>query len=327
MYKKDKYEEMLEQAEDLLNTDLSTSFKDEEAFTAAKVAHLLPDYEKYIERVKNRNGKPEGKTTGFTDIDIATGGLRKKSLWVIGGPPSTGKSAIALQICLNASVDNAKIAIFSMEMSKEDVISRLLGSLGRLSVTAIRNGILEDDLMPHFEEIKKKLAGYDMYIFDDPSYCDLEKVRKLLSNLKLTGNEFDIILMDHLSYFAMKGAKGEYENRTNTIYELFNIAKEMDTCMLVLSQVSLESQKNAADRLHFLGSGEILNCAEVAVQLDRDILGRSSKLRFRMVKNRNGPLMDNITLDYDTETQRIFLPDPIDELNTPLLSNKGELQK
>lgn len=323
----DKFNKLVKKHEEISGYGGYKNNNHDEVFEAAKISNLMPEYEQYLKNIKNRGGRPEGKTTGFVDIDVATGGFRKKVIWVIGGASSTGKSALAIQFCVNSAIkDSAKIGFFSMEMSKEDVINRLLGCLGNIPVTAVRNGLLEEKKeIERFETAKEKLANYDIYVFDSPLFADIEKLKDFLLHLKDMGSVFDLIVLDHLSHFSYKTGKNDFENRTSTMYALQSLAKDVDTCILLLSQVSISTQKSSMDdQINFLGSGEILNCAEVAIYLSRDIFNKPDKLKFKMVKNRNGPILGIITFDYAVESQRIYFTDPVDELNAPLLSGIDE---
>lgn len=245
--------------------------KSDKSFTPLK--RIIPGAFETVEQLYKRKEMITGVPTGFTELDKMTAGLQPSDLIILAGRPSMGKTAFAMNIAQNASLlDKTGVAIFSLEMSKEQLAMRLLCSAGHIDSQRVRTGKLHNEDWPKLTRAVGMLTEAPMYIDDTPAISVLEmraKVRRLAAQYPL-----GMIIVDYLQ--LMRG-RNSTENRTQEISEISRslkaMAKELKVPVIALSQLnrSLESRPDKRPMMSDLReSGAIEQDADVICFIYRD---------------------------------------------------------
>lgn len=257
---------------------------------------LYNTFEK-LEEVHNSNSQITGITTGFADIDLLTAGLQKSDLVLIAARPSMGKTAFALNIAQNTAIksDNS-VAVFSLEMSKEQLTQRMLCAEAQVDSKKLRTGDLNDLEWQKIAHACTVLSNSKIYIDDTPGIGIME-MRSKCRRLKIE-HGLDLILIDYLQ--LMTGSRRS-ENRQQEISELSRslkaLAREMDCPVVALSQLSRAPDARADHRpvlSDLRESGAIEQDADVVMLLFREFYySRDPEVKnlaeLNIAKQRNGP--------------------------------------
>ncbi len=251
-----------------------------------------------IEKRFKQKGLVAGVPTGFKKLDTLTTGLQPGDLIIIAGRPSMGKTAFALNIAANAALEaNIPVAIFSLEMSKEQLGLRLLSSEARVSGSKIRSGFLNAKQdWPALTAAADKLYSAPIYIDDTPAISVLEmraKARRLKADKGL-----GLLLVDYLQ--LMRGRSESFDSREQEISDISRslkaLAKELDIPVVALSQLNrkVEDRPNKRPQLSDLReSGAIEQDADVIAFIYRErVYNRESEENTAEIiigKQRNGP--------------------------------------
>jgi replicative DNA helicase len=254
-----------------------------------------------------------GVATGFTKLDELTAGLQKSDLVILAGRPGMGKTALALNIAKNAAVDaNIPVAIFSLEMSKEQLSLRMLSSEARIDSYRLRRGFISQDDWIKITDSAGILSQAPIFIDDSPNITALE-IRAKSRRLKMDKN-IGLIIIDYLQ--LMKG-RVSAERRDLEISEISRslkaLAKELDLPVIALSQLNrkLEERSDKRPQLADLReSGALEQDADVVAFLYRDELynkdennPNKGKAELIVSKQRNGPTGFTILTFLDTYTR------------------------
>lgn len=262
------------------------------------IKELIKDSIETIDELYQRKAHVTGLASGFNDIDVMTAGLQKADLIVIAGRPSMGKSAFVCCIAEHvAAVDKRPVAFFSLEMSKEQLVQRLLCSFARVDAHRVRTGFLGQSDWPKLTNAAGKLAEAPLYIDDTPAVSALEiraKARRLKSRF-----DIQLVIVDYLQ--LMRGPSG-VENRQQEISEismsLKALARELSIPVIAISQLSraVESRSDHRPQLSDLReSGAIEQDADVVMLLLREEYympteENKGKAEIIIAKQRNGPV-------------------------------------
>ncbi len=266
------------------------------SFTTLK--EVIKDSFLMIEQLYDRKEAITGVPSGFKDLDELTTGFQKSDLIVIGGRPSMGKTALSLNIAQHIGVNlNEPVAIFSLEMSKEQLAFRMLCSEARVDSNSIRKGFIKKDDWHSLTSAASKLAGAPIYIDDSPGMTVLEmraKARRLKAEHGLS-----LVIVDYLQ--LMRG-RGNAERREQEISEISRslkaLAKELRVPVIALSQLNrgVENRTDKKPNLSDLReSGAIEQDADVIIFLYRDEIynkkgsDNKGKAEIIIAKQRNGP--------------------------------------
>ena len=193
-----------------------------------------------LEQIEQMAGRPEmitGVPTGFTDFDRMTSGLQRQELIVIAGRPSTGKTALALNMAQYAAKNANVVGIFSLEMSAEQLVSRLLCSEARVDAHRLRTGYLNREEWARLADALRRLCETKVYIDDTPGIGVMEmraKSRRLKAEHGL-----DLLIIDYLQLMA---GRGRIESRQQEVSQISRdlkaLAKELEVPVVALSQLS-----------------------------------------------------------------------------------------
>jgi replicative DNA helicase len=272
------------------------------------VRDILKDTFKIIEQLYDRKELVTGVPTGFTDLDKMTAGMQKSDLIIIAGRPSMGKTAFALNLIEHAATnaDNpVSSVIFSLEMSKEQMVQRMLCSLAKVDAGRMRTGHLAESDWPKLTMAAGTLNEAQLFVDDTPAISVLE-LRSKCRRLKAE-HGLGLIIIDYLQ--LMRGSNTE--NRQQEISEISRslkaLAKELSVPVVALSQLnrSLESRTDKRPMMSDLReSGAIEQDADVIMFVYRDAVycedcksrertcekGHDKDAEIIIGKQRNGPI-------------------------------------
>ncbi|MEB3428512.1 replicative DNA helicase [Citroniella saccharovorans] len=235
-----------------------------------RVGNLTSEVIKNMSIRSSLNGDITGVTTGLVDLDNMLSGLQKSDLVLLAARPSMGKTALGVNIAVNASLNENHVAIFSLEMSKMQLMQRIISQLSFVDLTDIITGNISD-----WDEILTTISALekiDLYIDDTPS-ISLSELRAKCRRLKAEKG-LDLIVIDYLQLMT---TKGRTENRQLEISAISRglkaLAKELNAPVLALAQLSRapELRQNKRPILSDLReSGAIEQDADVVMMLYRD---------------------------------------------------------
>lgn len=253
-----------------------------------------------IDKLYQRKEHVTGLASGFNEFDVKTAGLQPSDLVIVAGRPSMGKSAFAAGICEHAAIDLKKPAIFfSLEMSKEQLVQRMLCSHARVNAQNVRTGYLSHQDWPKLTAAAGKLSEAPLFIDDTPGQTVLE-VRAKARRLKMQ-YDIQLIVIDYLQ--LMQGV-GKTESRQQEISEISRslkaLARELRVPVIAVSQLSraVESRTGNRPQLSDLReSGAIEQDADLVVFLFREEYynpteENKNRAQAIIAKQRNGPIGD-----------------------------------
>lgn len=255
-----------------------------------------------LEKLAQTKGEITGLATGFYDLDKITSGFHENELIIIAARPAMGKTAFALNLASNIAIQSGKtVALFNMEMGAEQLINRMLSSIGQIEGKKFRTGHLENEDWKKLNEAISKLAETKIFIDDTPGMTIGEiraKCRRLASSEKGLG----IVIIDYLQLIS--GSARYAGNRQQEVSEisrsLKTLAMELKIPVIALAQLSrtVEGREDKRPLLSDLReSGSIEQDADIVAFLYRDdyytketsIDENTSKSEFIIAKHRNGP--------------------------------------
>ena len=261
------------EAEDIL--DVTNSVSDELASLFKSTSTTVTTINDGLESVygminKNLSGnKPlTGTPTGFERIDSKSGGLQKSDLIIIAGETSQGKTSLAVSMMRNASFSGAKIAMYSMEMKKEQITARILSMESGIPSNQIMYSRLTDSQIQAIDKRIGKLSGKGIY-FDDRSTSNIDTIISSIRYMKLKFG-IDGAIVDYLQILNvnMKGANKE-QQMGDVARRLKILAKELDIWIIALSQLNRDTMNPVPTIARLRDSGQIAEAADVVILVYR----------------------------------------------------------
>ncbi|MDP8262816.1 MAG: replicative DNA helicase [Candidatus Ancaeobacter aquaticus] len=261
------------------------------------IKDLIKESVMTVQNLYNKKTRIIGVPSGFADIDEKMSGLQKSDLIILAARPSMGKTSLALSIAEHVGIREKKpVALFSLEMSKEQLVMRMLCSLARVNAHKVRSGFLGESDFPDLVNAAGKLSTAPVYIDDTPSISVMElraKARRLKMKAKI-----EVIIVDYIQLVA--GSSRRSENRQQEMSDISQalkaLARELQVPVVVLSQLNraVESRPDHRPQLSDLReSGAIEQDADVVLLLTRreyydreDSPGTADLI---IAKQRNGP--------------------------------------
>ena len=246
----------------------------------APVSELAPGALEMIQRLYEQEGEVTGVETGFEDLDRLTTGFHKSDLIILAARPAMGKTAMALNAIWHASGEkNMPVAIFSLEMSKEQLVQRLISQTTRIPSQALRSGNVKAEDWPKLVRGVAEVSRAPIWIDDTAGVTLMEiraKVRRLASQLNVAGEmPLSLVVVDYLQLMVGQGIR--LENRQQEIAEISRglkvLARDLDVPVLAVAQLSraVESRHDKRPLLSDLrDSGAIEQDADVVMFLYRD---------------------------------------------------------
>ncbi|MGH9933470.1 MAG: replicative DNA helicase [Pyrinomonadaceae bacterium] len=286
--------------------------------------HVKPVAQELLEKIQEMEGRSSvltGLTTGFADLDTLTSGLQRQDLIIVASRPSMGKTSLALMLAENAAihVPGAVVGMFSLEMSKEALVMRMLCSQANIDAQRFRNGFLS---RAEWTQLGKSLITLsDTKIFlDDSAGITVLEMRAKARRLAAEQKRLDLIVVDYLQ--LMSGSAKRFESRQQEVSqisrELKGLAKELNVPLVALSQLSRapESRSDHRPQLADLReSGALEQDADVVAFIyrpeqyktpeERDSLPDDEKNVAELIvaKQRNGPT-DTVRLRFTPSSMR-----------------------
>jgi replicative DNA helicase len=219
--------------------DLSQKETSSELELVGKPGGTLTNVLKQISELAENKGKMSGIPTGYRDLDSVTNGLQKSALILLAARPGVGKTSFAMNIAEYAAINEGKkVAIFDLEMSREQLMQRALSSVGKVKLEKVLKGTLEQEEWKRIWTAEKKLAQSSIYVDDSSMVTPFDIISKC-RKLKMTEG-LDLVVIDYLQLMTM--GKGNRESRTQEVSDLTRTlkiaAKELDVPIILLSQLS-----------------------------------------------------------------------------------------
>ena len=265
------------------------------------INELLKISFKELEELAENKQHITGVPTGFKELDKLLAGLHKGDLCILAARPSVGKTALALNIAVNAAKSGTAVAIFSLEMGAEQLVQRVLCAEARINLQDVRTGYVKDADWYAIHTAMGKLANLEFYVDDTPSISILELRAK--ARRQLRDKPKGLIVVDYLQLMQPQGRRSE--NRQTEIAEISRglkiLGKELGVPVLALSQLSRAVEQRAGKRPQLSDlreSGAIEQDADVVMFIDRNTdthndeeEGRPQKGTAEIIvaKHRNGP--------------------------------------
>jgi replicative DNA helicase len=317
----DDIDDVIEQAEkqvfDVTNERVETAFRG--------IDELLTDGWKKLEELYERQEHLTGISTGWADLDKVLAGLHRGDLIVLAARPSVGKTAFALNLAVSAAKAGVPVGLFSLEMSSEQLVMRILASESRVDGQKLRTGRLSDADWKPLMDAMGRLDSCDLRVDDTPALSIMElraKARRMFR-----GKKSGLVIVDYLQ--LMQPQQRRSENRQVEIAEISRglkiLAKELDLPVVALSQLS-RAVEQRADKRPMLSdlreSGAIEQDADVVMFIHRDTQKRDDGAyeeerggrvppkgvaEIIVAKHRNGPT-DTVQLVYLENYMRFVNP-------------------
>lgn len=297
--------------------NLTTEIKSQKVFSSAELLSEL-----FLElKEKSLNPSISGVASGFYDLDSFTQGFQKSDLIIIAGRPSVGKTALSLNIALNIIKEsNLPVLFFSLEMSKEQIMYRLLAMESDISQIRLRSGRLSKRDWFKLNEMIKIVSKLP-FLVDDTSDLSIENIKSRLKTVIFEQNKIGLIIIDYLQ--LMQISKSRTENRAQELSKITRslkiIAREFNIPIIALSQLS-RSIETRMDKKPILSdlreSGSIEQDADLVLMLYKNLdynlnlaksfTNQNSQLiELIIAKHRNGPV-GTIRLDFDEKRNKFF---------------------
>ncbi|MBI5401714.1 replicative DNA helicase [Candidatus Wolfebacteria bacterium] len=274
------------------------------------IKDLIPPFLDRLAKAHERKDGISGVTSGFKKLDYLLAGFQKSDLVILGARPSMGKTALVLDMARNAAKEGHAIAIFSLEMSKEQIMDRFVSAEAKVPLWRLRTGRLTDDL--DFEMIQAaldKISNMKIFIDDTPS-MNILQIRSMARRLQME-NALDLIIIDYVQLITpLRHSENVVQQFTEISHGLKALARELNLPVLALSQLNRavdqrESKKPKLSDLRETGSWE--QDADIVMfiyRADRDKENPSieeiNTAKIVIGKHRNGPLGE-IDLKFDPE--------------------------
>ncbi|HWP94417.1 MAG TPA: replicative DNA helicase [Gammaproteobacteria bacterium] len=263
------------------------------------VRKILSDVVERIDALFHSNSPITGLPTGLARFDELTAGLQPGDLIVIAGRPSMGKTSFAMNIAENVALEVQKpVAIFSMEMSSAQLVTRLISSYGAIDQSKLRTGRLDEHDWPKVTRAIEKLSQAPLYIDDTPALTPTE-VRARARRLKREQKELGLIVIDYLQLMQVAGTT---ENRATEVSEISRslkaLAKELNVPVIALSQLNRNLEQRTDKRpvmSDLRESGSIEQDADLIAFIYRDEVynpdtNEKGIAEIIIGKQRNGPI-------------------------------------
>ncbi|MGH7771154.1 MAG: replicative DNA helicase [Candidatus Binatia bacterium] len=277
------------------------------------IGEMIKDSLKLVEKLYERKEMVTGVPTGYKDLDRLTAGLQPSDLIVVAGRPSMGKTAFCLNVATHAALEaGIGVALFSLEMAKEQLVLRMLCSEARVDNSKVRAGYLGERDFPRLANAAARLHEAPIYIDDTPAISILELRAKARRLVRDKGKRVGLVVLDYLQ--LMRGM-GTAPNREQEISEISRslkaLAKELSVPVIAISQLNRRVEDRGDKRpmmADLRESGAIEQDADVIAFIYRDeVYNQKSTDRgiaeIIVAKQRNGPI-DTVRLAFLSEITR-----------------------
>ncbi len=285
-----------------------------------KMDALLVDAFEELTKLSEQKDHMAGVPTGFKDVDALFHGFRGGDLVILAARPGVGKTSFALNLAVNAAKSGAAVTFFSLEMSAEQLVQRILCSEARVSLSKVRSGYISEGDWGAIADATNTLSKLELYIDDSPGLSILEARAKARRELRRAEGK-GLIVVDYLQLMQPPSARRD-GNRAVEVGEISRglkvLAKEMDMPVIALSQLSRSIEQRGGKKRPLLSdlreSGSIEQDADVVMFIDRSMDEVEAESEHRpdlgmaeliVAKHRNGPTRD-IPLAFSAEYTRFM---------------------
>jgi replicative DNA helicase len=260
------------------------------------VRQVIDNYYEQITSSEETRGETVGITSGYTDLDKLTGGLQRSDLIILAARPSVGKTAFALSMAYNVAVKAAStVAVFSLEMSREQLVQRLIAMHTGIDTQRLRTGNITRHLSTIIEAMGR-LSEAALYIDDTPALSIMEvrsRARRLRAQVGI-----DLLIVDYLQLMQARRSDNRVQEVSEISRGLKALARELDVPVVALSQLSraVEGRVSHVPMLSDLReSGSIEQDADIVMFIYREELydketDKKGIAEIHLAKHRNGPL-------------------------------------
>ena len=293
---KDSIVDIVENAE----RNILSVYNDKLGRDIQKIQDVLPEVQKNLEALAESKTEFTGIRTGYYDFDNMTRGLQKKQVIIIAGRPGCGKSAFALNVGLNAAIQEKKsVALFSLEMGVEEITKRMFGCVGKIDGDVLKTGKLKNTDWKKWNEAMSELSDTKFYI-DDSGGLTVSEIRRKCRKLKNSDDGLDLIIIDYLQLLSSssKYAGQRVQEVSEISRDIKKLAMELDIPVIALAQLSRSvEQRKGADNKPKLSdlreSGSIEQDADIVLFLHSDDYGKydgnvNRKIELLVAKHRAG---------------------------------------
>lgn len=281
------------------------------ASTTVHIADLLRDTFDRLEKINDRRGRLTGVGTGFYDLDDRTCGLQPSQLIVVAGRPSMGKSSLVLNIMQHVgTVEKLPVALFTLEMSAEQIAQNMLCSYARLNTHKMRKGGLQNEEWGKLTSAAEKLSPAKMFIDDAQGGLSIMALRAKARRMKVQ-HDIKLLVVDYLQLMESRGAENRQQEISVISRGLKTLAMELKIPVIAVSQLNraVEMREDRRPRMSDLReSGSIEQDADIVLLLHREGHYFPDKKNPRdaelnIAKQRNGPT-GTVHLTFLTECMR-----------------------
>jgi replicative DNA helicase len=260
------------------------------------VRQVIDNYYEQITSSEETRGETVGITSGYTDLDKLTGGLQRSDLIILAARPSVGKTAFALSMAYNVAVKaSSTVAVFSLEMSREQLVQRLIAMHTGIDTQRLRTGNITRHLSTIIEAMGR-LSEAALYIDDTPALSIMEvrsRARRLRAQVGI-----DLLIVDYLQLMQARRSDNRVQEVSEISRGLKALARELDVPVVALSQLSraVEGRVSHVPMLSDLReSGSIEQDADIVMFIYREELydketDKKGIAEIHLAKHRNGPL-------------------------------------
>ena len=276
------------------------------------ISQVLSEVYDRVDMLSQRDGEVFGVPTGYADIDKLTGGLQKSDLIIIAGRPGMGKTGLLLSIAKNTAQRHRKhVAVFSLEMSNEQLVQRLIAQETGIDTQRLRTGKLEEDEWPLFTNAIEVLADTHIFLDDTPAITPLQ-LRTKCRRLHME-HHLDLIIVD---YLQLMSGDARTDNRVQEVSHISRnlkvLARELNVPVLTAAQLS-RAVEQRADKRPMLSdlreSGSLEQDSDIVMFIHRPDANEKDNVRQNLAeiivaKHRNGPTHPGIELVFVGNTVR-----------------------
>jgi replicative DNA helicase len=304
--------------------NITSEIKPQKLFSSAELLNEI-----FVElKTKSVDSKLAGVSSGFYELDALTQGFQKSDLIILAGRPSMGKTALSLNIASNI-IKNSKLPVlfFSLEMSKEQIMYRLLAMETNINQMRLKSGKLSQNDWLKLNKMIKILAKFPLFI-DDTFNLSIQDIRTKIKTIIFEQNQIGIVIIDYIQ--LMQNPKLRIENRVQELSQitrsLKTLAREFNIPIIGLSQLS-RNVENRVDKKPILSdlreSGSIEQDADLVLMLHQTKSSNAQQVNFRennrssqiieliIAKHRNGPT-GSIKLKFDEQQTKFYNSDAKD---------------
>lgn len=274
-----------------VNDDMASLFKSSST-TISSINEGIENVYRMINDNLSGSKPLTGTPTGFEKIDSKSGGLQKSDLIIVAGETSQGKTSLAVSIMRNASISDAKIAMYSMEMKKEQIAARILSMESGVPSNQIMYSRLTDSQIQAIDKGIGNIIGKGIY-FDDRSTSNIDTIISSIRYMKLK-HDIDGAIVDYLQILNvnMKGANKE-QQMGDVARRLKNLAKDLDIWIIALSQLNRDKDNPVPSLARLRDSGQIAEAADVVMLIYRpEVKGKNYPEEFSNVSTKNTAMID-----------------------------------